>query len=138
MNSTITFSDYFYSKYYCGRSTTSADAKGEAMAHAAGHNHRHKGPARFCSLDFGECNGYLKGPTWFHSLDFGERNRYLKDLARFCSLDFGEHNGYLKGPTRFCSLDSSERNGYLKGIAPIDAQQKNMELRAFSCSRGSS
>ena len=69
----ITFADYFYSKYYCGRSVASADAKGEAT-----------GPARFCSLDFGE------------------------------------------------------RNGYLKGVAPIDAQQKSMELLTFSCSRGSS
>ena len=51
------------------------------MAHAAGHNHRRKGPARFLSLDFGEHNGYLKDPAWF------------------CSLDFGEHNGYLKGVT---------------------------------------
>ena len=80
-----------------------ADAKGEATAHAARHNHRCKGPALFLSLDFGERNGYLKDP------------------ARFRSLDFGERNGYLKDPTRFCSLDFGERNGYLKGIAPIDA-----------------
>ena len=60
-NLTITFADYFYSKYYCGRSAASADAKGEATTHAAEHNHRRKGPARFRSLDFGECNGYLKG-----------------------------------------------------------------------------
>ena len=53
---------------------TSPDTKGETTAHAAGHNHRHK------------------GPFWFRSLDFGERN------------------------------------GYLKGVAPIDAQQKSMEL----------
>ena len=92
MNLTITFVDYFYSKCYCGRSAASADAKGEAMAHAAGHNHHRKGPARFRSLNFGERNGYLKGH------------------ARFCSLDFGE------------------RNRYLKGVAPIDAQQKSMEL----------
>ena len=72
------------------------------MTHTAGHNHRRKGPARFCSLDFGKRNGYLKDPAQFHSLDFGERN------------------------------------GYLKGVAPIDAQQKSMELRTFSCSRGSS
>ena len=57
----ITFADYFYSKYYYGRSATSADAKGEATAHATGHNHRRNGPARFRSLDFGERNGYLKG-----------------------------------------------------------------------------
>ena len=87
----ITFADYFYSKYYCGRSVASTDAKGEAT-----------GPARFRSLDFDERNGYLKDPTRFRSLDFGE-----------------------------C-------NGYLKGIAPIDAQQKSMELLTFSCSRGSS
>ena len=74
MNLTITFADYFYSKYYCGCSAASVDAKGEATAHTAGHNHHRKGPAQFCSLDFGE------------------------------------------------------RNGYLKGVAPIDAQQKNMEL----------
>ena len=90
------------------------------MAHSAGHNHRRKGPTRFCSLNFGECNGYLKGPTWFHSLDFGERN------------------GYLKGPARFHSLNFGERNEYLKGATPIDAQQKSMELLTFSCSRGSS
>ena len=84
MNLTITFADYFYSKYYCGHSAASADAKGEAMAHATRHNHHHKGPARFRSLNFGE------------------------------------------------------RNGYLKGVAPIDAQQKNMEILTFSCSRGSS
>ena len=65
-------------------------------------------------------NHHRKGPTWFRSLDFGERNGYLKDPARFHSLDF------------------SERNGYLKGVAPIDAQQKNMEILTFSCSRGSS
>ena len=60
-NLMVTFADYFYSKCYYGRSAASADAKGEATTHAAGHNHRHKGPARFCSLDFGERNGYLKG-----------------------------------------------------------------------------
>ena len=76
----ITFSDYFYSKYYCGHSVASADAKGEATAHATGHNHHRKGLARFRSLDFGESNGYLKG------------------------------------------------------VAPIDAQQKSMELQTFSCS----
>ena len=43
-NLTITFADYFYSKYYYGRSVASADAKGEATAHTAGHNHRRKGP----------------------------------------------------------------------------------------------
>ena len=91
-NLTITFADYFYSEYYCGRSMASADAKREAMAHAARHNHRRKG------------------------------------LAQFRSLDFGERNGYLKDPARFRSLDFGERNEYLKGIAPIDAQQKNMEL----------
>ena len=63
---------------------TSPDAKGEATAHAAGHNHRRWGP------------------------------------TQFRSLDFGEHNGYLKG------------------VAPIDAQQKIMELLTFSCNRGSS
>ena len=78
-NSTIIFSNYFQSKYYYGCSMTSPDAKGEATTHAAGHNHCCKGPACFCSLDFGKCNGYLKDPT------------------RFCSLDFGECNGYLKG-----------------------------------------
>ena len=80
-NSTITFSNYFYSKYYYGRSTTSPDTKGEATAHAVGHNHLHKGPARFRSLDFGEHNGYLKGPTRFCSLDSSERNGYLKGIA---------------------------------------------------------
>ena len=75
MNLTIAFADYFYSKYYCGCSAASTDAKGEATAHATEHNHRRKGPVRFCSLDFDECNGYLKDP------------------ARFCSLDFGECNG---------------------------------------------
>ena len=75
------FSNYFYSKYYCGRSTTLPDTKGEATTHAAEHNHRHRGPARFCSLDFSERNGYLKGPTQFRSLDFGERNGYLKGVA---------------------------------------------------------
>ena len=83
-NLMITFADYFYSKYYYGRSTASADTKGEATAHATEHNHHCKGPAWFCSLDFGE------------------------------------------------------RNGYLKGIAPIDDQQKSMELLTFSCSQGSS
>ena len=76
----ITFANY-YSKYYCGRSTTSSDAKREAMAHAAGHNHRHRGPSRFRSLNFDERNGYLKGPARFRSLDFGKRNRYLKGVA---------------------------------------------------------
>ena len=61
MNSAITFSDYFYSKYYYGHSTALAIAKGEATAHAAGHNHHHKGPTRFHNLDFSERNGYLKG-----------------------------------------------------------------------------
>ena len=60
-NSTITFPNYFYSKYYYGRSMTSPNAKGEATTHAAEHNHHRKGPARFRSLDFGERNGYLKG-----------------------------------------------------------------------------
>ena len=57
MNPTITFCNYFYSKYYYGHSTTSPDAKGKATAHAAGHNHRCKDPARFRSLDFGKRNG---------------------------------------------------------------------------------
>ena len=61
MNSTIIFSNYFYSKYYYRRSTISPDAKGEATAHAARRNHRYRGSARFRSLDFGERNGYLKG-----------------------------------------------------------------------------
>ena len=77
----ITFSDYFYSKYYYGRSTTSTDAKGEATTHAAGHNHHRKGPAWFCSLDFGERNRYIKGLVRFRSLDFSERNGYLKGVA---------------------------------------------------------
>ena len=81
MNLMVTFADYFYSKCYYGRSAASADAKGEATAHAAEHNHRRWGPAWFPSVDFGECNGYLKGPTWFCSLDFGERNRYLKGVT---------------------------------------------------------
>ena len=83
-NLTIIFATYFYSECYCGRSAASADAKVEATAQTVGHNHRHKGPARFRSLDFGE------------------------------------------------------RNWYLKGVAPTDAQQKSMELRAFLCSQGSS
>ena len=57
----ITFADYFYSKCYYGRTTASANAKGEATIDAVGHNHHHKGPTWFCSLDFGERNGYLKG-----------------------------------------------------------------------------
>ena len=60
-NLMITFADYFYPKYYCGRSAASADAKVEATAHAAEHNHHRKGLAWFRSLDFGERNGYLKG-----------------------------------------------------------------------------
>ena len=60
-NLTITFANYFYSKCYYGRSAASADTKGEAMAHATGHNHHRKGPARFRSLDFSKRNGYLKG-----------------------------------------------------------------------------
>ena len=58
-------------------------------------------------------------------------NHHRKGPARFCSLDFDEHNWYLKGPTWFCSLDFDECNRYLKGIAPIDAQQKSMELLTF-------
>jgi len=54
--------------------------------------------------------------------------------AWFRSLDFGERNGYPKRPARFCSLDFRKRNGYLKGAAPIDAQQKSMELLTFSYS----
>ena len=61
MNLTITFADYFYSKCYYGRSTALADAKGKATTHATRNKHHCKGPARFCSLDFGERNGYLKG-----------------------------------------------------------------------------
>ena len=80
-NLTITFADYFYSKYYCGCSAASSDAKGEATAHGTRHNHRRKDPARFCSLNFGERNGHLKGPTGFRSLDFSERNGYLKGVT---------------------------------------------------------
>ena len=61
MNVTITFADYFYSKCYCGCSAASADNKGKATTHATGHNRHLKDPARFCSLDFDEGNGYLKG-----------------------------------------------------------------------------
>ena len=60
---------------------TSLDTKGEATAHATGHNPGHRGPARFRSLDFGKRNGYLKDPAWFRSLNFGERNGYLKGIA---------------------------------------------------------
>ena len=80
MNLTFTFADY-YSKCYYGHSAASADAKGEATAHAAGHNHHRKSPTRFHSLNFGERNGYLKGPARFCSLDFDERNGYLKGVA---------------------------------------------------------
>ena len=48
------------------------------------------------------------------------------------------HNHRYRGLTQFRSLDFGKRNGYLKGVAPIDAQQKSMELLTFSCSRGSS
>ena len=41
---------------------------------------------------------------------------------------------HRKGPAWFRSLDFGERNGYHKGVAPIDAQQKSMELLNFSCS----
>ena len=64
-------------------------------------------------------------------------NHHRWGPAWFRSLDFGEHNEYLKGPTRFRSLDFSKRNGYLKGVAPIDAQQKNMELQTFPYRQGS-
>ena len=84
MNLTITFADYFYSKYYYGRSAASANAKGESTAHAARHNHHRKGLTRFHSLNFSECNEYLKG------------------------------------------------------VAPIDAQQKNMEHQTFPYRQGSS
>ena len=118
-NSTITFSTATPNTTMATRQHR-LNTKGETTTHITRHNHLCRGPARFCSLEFGERNGYLKGPT------------------RFRSLDFGERNGYLKGPTRFRSLDFSERNGYLKGITPIDAQQKSMELLTFSCSRGNS
>jgi len=59
----VTFADYFYPKCYYGRSAASANAKGEATAHVAGHNHHRKGPTRFRSLDFGKRNRYLKGVT---------------------------------------------------------------------------
>ena len=81
MNLTITFADYFYSKYYYGRSAASADTKGKATAHAVEHNHHRKDTAQFRSLDFGKHNGYLKDPTRFFSLDVGECNGYLKDPA---------------------------------------------------------
>ena len=79
-----------------------------------------------------------KAPPGSAPSTLAKRNGYLKDPARFRSLDFGERNGYLKNPARFRSLDFSEHNEYLKGVAPIDAQQKSMELLTFSCSRGSS
>ena len=72
-----------------------------------------------------------KGVTTTHA---ARRNHHYKVPTRFCSLDFSERNGYLKGPAWFHPLDFGERNGYLKGIAPIDAQQKSMELLTFSCS----
>ena len=60
----------------------------------------------------------------------GAKGKAMTHAAR------NEH--HRKGLARFRSLDFGERNGYLKGVAPIDAQQKSMELRTFSCSRGSS
>ena len=60
MNLMITFADYFYSQCYYNCSAASADAKGEATTHVARHNYHRKGPAQFCSLDFGKRNGYLK------------------------------------------------------------------------------
>ena len=77
-NLTVTFADYFYSKYYCGYSVAVSDAKGEAMAHATRHNHHRTGPARFCSLDFGERNGYLKGVA---SIDAQQKSMELRTFS---------------------------------------------------------
>ena len=73
-----------------------------------------------------------------HRLNTVGHNHRHSGPARFRSLNFSERNGHLKGPARFRSLDFGERNGYLKGVAPIDAQQKSLGHRTFSCSRGNS
>ena len=70
-NSTITFST---------TPNTTAVARRHHL-NTVGRNHRRLGPAQFCSLDFGEHNGYLKGPARFRSLDFGKRNGYLKGVT---------------------------------------------------------
>ena len=75
---------------------------------------------------------------YFYSKCYCGRSAASVDAKGEAMTHTAGHNHHRKGPTRFCSLDFGERNEYLKGIAPIDAQQKSMELLTFSCSRGSS
>ena len=75
---------------------------------------------------------------YFYSKCYCGRSVASADAKSKATAHAARNKHHRKGAARFCSLDFDERNGYLKGVAPIDAQQKNMELRAFSCSRGSS
>ena len=123
MNLTITFANYFYSKYYCGCSMASADAKGEAT-----------GPARFRSLDFGERNGYLREPTRFRSLGVSKHNGYLKGVA---TIDAQQKSMELL--TFSCSRGSSWVGRYYRGMAATVGRNliKLYELaKLSSCRRG--
>ena len=114
MNLMITFADYFYSKYYCGHSVASSDAKGEASAHATRHNHHRTGPARFCSLDFGEHNGYLKGVARAkgHSIPLITlRNFVLTPDRSHPAMTYGYEQLSLVGHTRAPKVAAYDTNG---------------------------
>ena len=75
---------------------------------------------------------------YFYSKCYCGRSAASAEAKGKATTHAARNNHHRKGPTWFLSLDFGERNGYLKGIAPIDAQQRSMELLTFSCSRGSS
>ena len=68
---------------------------------------------------------------YFYSKCYYGRSVASADAKGEATANAARRNHHRKDPTWFRSLDFGERNGYLKGVAPIDAQQKNMELRTF-------
>ena len=65
---------------------------------------------------------------YFYSKCYYGRSAASADAKGEATTHAARSNHHRKDPARFRSLVFGERNGYLKGVAPIDAQQKNMEL----------
>ena len=76
----------------------------------------------------------VKFADYFYSKCYCGRSAASADVKGEVTAHDAGHNHHRKGPTWFRSLDFDECNGYLKGFAPIDAQQKSMELLTFSYS----
>ena len=75
--------------------------------------------------------------NYLHGVLPTELNYYIFYYKYYCS--HSTTSPETPEAARFHPFKTLEkRNGYLKGVATMEAQQKNMELLAFSCSRDSS